>query len=171
MGQRSQAKLIMELLTPPTEKIEVKTATGETEMKDAGSREIMELSYELTKYTDPDGQVASTTRGGKITMTMRAPTEENPELVHWLRENVNGYSGNIEIQNTLGVKMRTIHFEDAHCVNYKEKWKEADAEFLKDDDGNYLTVQKPTVHHSEEITISCRKIIIDEKVEFIRQWY
>jgi hypothetical protein len=119
---------------------------------DYKEREVLELSYQFTKATDPDGQIAGTPRGGKITMKVRAHNKTNVELLDWLLSKKKGLNGSIEIKNIWDATLKKIKFVEGHCIDYLEEWKEG-----------YL--------HSEKIIISCKEISInEEQVKYAREW-
>ena len=111
----------------------------------APQRDVSTFSMKFEQAVDPDGQVAAIPRGGKITMKVKALNDGNSDLVCWMLDKKQTYSGSIEFLNTTDGKiMKTYDFADAYCVNYHEYWEDP--------------VRSDALSHWEEITISCRAI-------------
>ena len=120
-------------------------------------REVASFRMAFNQSTDPEGQVTSIVRGGKITMRLKALNDGSTDLVSWMVDNEKALNGSIVFVNTTnGVEMKQIIFEDAYCVNYVESWEDT----TKDED----------LAHWEEITISCRKINVGNMELFKNTW-
>ena len=127
----------------------------------APKREVSTFSMKFEQSTDPDGQVAAIPRGGKITMRVKALNDGNSDLVCWMIDKQQVYSGCIEFLNTTDGKiMKSYFFTDAYCVNYQECW----------DDPSGLKVDAQFLTHWEEITISCRSITNGGAMNYKNNW-
>ncbi len=105
-------------------------------------REVMSITYAFNQATDVEGQVAGIPRGGRISIRVKAMNDGNPELLKWMVSPHLAKKGSLEFQKTTdGSTMKTIEFEDGHCIDFIEHWE-------------------AQVGHWEEITISCRKITL-----------
>ena len=123
----------------------------------ASKRDVSTFSMKFEQFTDPDGQVAAVPRGGKITMKVKALNDGNSDLVCWMLDKKQTYSGNIEFLNTTdGKLMKTYRFTDAYCVNYHESWEDP--------------VKSDALSHWEEITISCREITNGGAMNYKNNW-
>jgi len=108
-------------------------------------REVAKFQMTFSQMTDVEGQVTSLPQGGKIYMKMKALNNGNSDLVRWMTDKKKAVSGKIVfVDSTSGVLMKTIEFIDAYCVGYIETWED--------------TTKQEDLAHTEEITISCRKI-------------
>jgi hypothetical protein len=115
-------------------------------------REVVFVSYAFDRATNVEGQLSGVTRGGKITVKVRAMNDGNPELPKWMTSPNLAKKGSIEfIKTTDGSKMKAIEFEDAYCINFKETWE---------DPGAPKEGDLPKQTHFEEITMTCRKITL-----------
>jgi len=120
-------------------------------------REVATFSMKFEQATDPDGQVAAVPRGGKITMKVKALNDGNSDLVCWMIDKKQAYSGSIEFLNTTdGKLMKTYYFSDAYCVNYQEYWEDP--------------TKTEAISHWEEITISCRSITNGGAMDYRNNW-
>jgi len=124
-------------------------------------REVASFSMKFEQFTDPDGQVAAIPRGGKITMKVKALNDGNSDLVCWMIDKKQAYSGSIEFLNTVdGKLMKTYYFTDAYCVNYHEYWE----------DPSGLKADAQVLSHWEDITISCRTITNGGAMDYKNAW-
>ena len=120
-------------------------------------REVATFSMTFTQATDMEGQVTGLPRGGKITMRVKALNDGNSDLVCWMCDKKQAYSGNILFfDTTSGNIMKTLIFKDAYCVGYTEFWED--------------TVKSTDLAHWEEITISCRAITNGGALDFKNTW-
>jgi ligand-binding SRPBCC domain-containing protein len=88
---------------------------------DPQEREVAEFTMSFYQSTDADGQVTEMPRGGKITMRLKVLNVGNTNLVCWMVDKKQAYSGRIEFHDTKNNKpMKTINFTDAYCVYYDE---------------------------------------------------
>ena len=127
------------------------SVTLEVKSLEVTKRQVMELSYDFTRFTDPDGQVSSALRGGKITMKLKARNKSNLDFLKWI-DSKEGKSGTIYITNYKGEDLKKIEFKGAFCVSYSEEWKEANM-------------------NTEKIILSCKEIKINETFDFERDWF
>jgi len=120
-------------------------------------REVATFSMKFSQPTDIEGQVTGLPRGGKITMRVKALNDGNSDLVCWMTDKKQAYSGNILFFDTAtGKIMKTLIFKDAYCVSYTEYWED--------------TVKDTMLAHWEEITISCRVITNGGALNFKNSW-
>ena len=120
-------------------------------------RQVSSFRMTFTQQTDNSGQVTALPIGGKITMTLKTLNLGITDMVHWAADKEKTESGTITFQNTTtGIVMKIISFKDAYCVSYTEKWDD--------------TISNTSLAHTEEITISCREIKIDNQELFKNNW-
>jgi len=120
-------------------------------------REVATFTMTFTQATDMEGQVTGLPRGGKITMRLKALNDGNSDLVCWMTDKKQAYSGNILFYDTTSGKiMKTLIFKDAYCVGYTEYWADA--------------TKSADLTHWEEITISCRSITNGGALNFKNSW-
>jgi len=120
-------------------------------------REVATFTMTFAQPIDMEGQVTGLPRGGRITMRVKALNDGNSDLVCWMADPKQVYSGAIVFYDTTdGKLMKTLQFEDAYCVNYTEQWAD--------------TVKSEDLAHWEEITISCRKITNGGALNFSNTW-
>ena len=120
-------------------------------------REVASFKMTFNQSTDPEGQVTSIVRGGKITMRLKALNDGSTDLVTWMTDSQKALSGAIVfVDTTSGIEMKRLIFEDAYCVNYVENWDD--------------TTKNEDLAHWEEITISCRKISVGKMELFMNTW-
>ena len=106
-------------------------------------REVLMYTYEFERPVGIDGQATGITRGGYITIKVKALNDGKPDLLAWLVEKTLAKKGKIEINDNLENKLiKTIQFEGAYCVNFDEKWVEGEG-------------------HTEVVTLSCQKLDIN----------
>ena len=123
----------------------------------ASQRDVATFSMKFEQFTDGDGQVAAVPRGGKITMKVKALNDGNADLVCWMLDKKQTYSGSIEFLNTTdGKLMKSYHFTDAYCVEYQEYWEDP--------------VKSDAISHWEQITISCRAISNGGAMNYKNNW-
>jgi hypothetical protein len=128
-------------------------ATTPVQLKVDGfkDREVLKVTYSFNQATDAEGQMAGIPRGGKITILVKAFNDGNNELLKWMISSNLGKKGSVYFKETkTGNKMKEIEFEDAYCVDFVELW-----------------VDK--IGHTEEITLSCRKINVGT-VSYENEW-
>jgi len=125
-------------------------------------RYIANFSYSFSQAIDKDGLTTGIPRGGKITIKVKAMNDGNHELLDWMCDKSLAKKGRIEVfdSTTDKKKMKDIEFEGAYCVDFKEWWEDPEVqEKLKD----------KLLHHWEEITLTCKKII-NQRVEYENTW-
>lgn len=120
------------------------------------AREVASYTIQFNQPTDIEGQIAGNVRGGKINLRLKVLNIGNTDLVRWMTNDWEVHDGEILFINTTnGNKMKTLAFEKAYCVDYIEHWED--------------DIYEPLLAHWEEITISCKKITI-EQAEFENTW-
>ena len=103
-------------------------------------REVQKVEYSFNKATDDEGQLTGIPRGGKITFTLKALNDGNPDMLDWMIQRNLAKKGTIIFNETkTGAEMKKIEFEGAYCVEYKEDWKDKEM-------------------HTETFTITCQNI-------------
>jgi len=107
--------------------------------------EVVELEYELTQNADRIGQPSGEVAGGNITVTLRSL--DGDSRFGWMVSSSMKKSGKIEFIDREGKEAKTLEFEDAYCIGYKEHYKA-----FSDNDGT--TKEGST----ERLTLTCRKI-------------
>lgn len=100
---------------------------------------VLESSFEFTQHTDPIGLPFGIVKGGKINVLL--DIENDGELLHWMLNHVTKNGKIVFIGPPEGKSVKTIEFENAFLVYYKEEFK----------DLSYVTVR---------ITISSQKITV-----------
>ena len=120
-------------------------------------REVATFKMTFTQPVDMEGQVVGLPRGGQITMKLKALNDGNTDLICWMTDKKQTYSGNILFYDTTSGKlMKTLIFKDAYCVGYTEYWED--------------TVKDTELAHWEEITISCRSLTNGGALNFKNSW-
>ena len=120
-------------------------------------REVASFKMTFSQEVDIEGQVTDFPRGGKITMKVKALNNGNSDLLCWMTDIKQAYSGKIVFYDTIAGKlMKTFSFRDAYCVDYTESWAD--------------TVKAEELAHWEEITISCREITNGGEMNFSNLW-
>ncbi len=103
-------------------------------------REVQKVEYSFNKATDDEGQLTGIPRGGKISFVVKALNDGNPDLMDWMVQRNLAKKGKIVFNETkTGKEMKTIEFEGAYCVEWKETWRDKEM-------------------HIEEFTITCQNI-------------
>jgi hypothetical protein len=91
-------------------------------------RKIHKFDYEFDQSVDKDNQQPlGTPRGKRLKITVEAfSQEENVELLNWMVNRSLNKKGKITVYKPSDPdsKLKTIEFEDAYCVNYKENWED-----------------------------------------------
>ena len=120
-------------------------------------REVASVSYTFNQSIDKENQPAGIPRGGLITIKVKAQNDGNPELPRWMINKSMSKNGEIifMISADADKKMKSIKFEKAYCIDFKEQWDDS-------------TTNKDLVHW-EQIIISCQKIDI-EGVKYESEW-
>ena len=115
-------------------------------------RQVLDVTYSFNRATDQDGLPSGETKGGKIVLKLKAVNNENSELAEWIFDKSKGKNGSIVFMDPRNgnVKLKSIDFENAYCVEYiehcEEKIANPDEQIARD------------VAHYEQITLSCEKI-------------
>ena len=110
-------------------------------------REVMMVTYSYNQATDKEGQVTGIPRGGKITIRVKALNTGDSDLWQWMIDQDEHKTGSVDFMDAktnISQIMKSIRFEDAYCVEYREFWGD------KVGDGDNA--------HYEEFVLSCRII-------------
>ena len=114
-------------------------------------REVQKVEYSFNKATDDEGQLTGIPRGGKITFTLKALNDGNPDMLDWMIQRNLAKKGTIIFNETkTGAEMKKIEFEGAYCVEYKEDWKDKEM-------------------HIETFTITCQNITFGN-ITYTNDW-
>ena len=114
-------------------------------------REVQKVEYSFSKATDDEGQLTGIPRGGKITFTLKALNDGNPDMLDWMIQRNLAKKGTIIFNETKsGAEMKKIEFDGAYCVDYKEDWQDK-------------------VMHTETFTITCQNIKFGN-IEYKNDW-
>jgi hypothetical protein len=89
-------------------------------------REVAMVDYAFNQSTDKDNQPSGVPRGGKVMLRVKALEDGNVELLHWMTSKTLSKKGSIEFMTAKDVdkKMKSIEFEDAYCIEFKEHWED-----------------------------------------------
>lgn len=107
-------------------------------------REVLHVSYGFHQQTDPEGQPAGITRGGKITVQVKSLNDGNTDFMEWVCDSYSAKGGSIEFLKMDGTNMKTLKFEHAYLVDYEEIYDGID-----------------TQNQTEIFTISAKKLSIN----------
>jgi hypothetical protein len=123
-------------------------------------REVAMVDYAFNQSTDKDNQPSGVPRGGKIVLRVKALEDGNVELLHWMTSKTLSKKGSIEFMTAKDVdkKMKSIEFEDAYCIDFKEHWEDVPE-----------GVTNAPLAHYEDIVLSCRKIA-NGPVSYENEW-
>ena len=115
-------------------------------------RQVLDVTYSYNRATNSNGLPSGQTKGGKIVLKLQAVNNENSELAEWIFDKGKGKNGSIVFMDPRNenVKLKSIDFENAYCIEYiehcEEKTPNPDESISQD------------VAHYEQITLSCEKI-------------
>jgi len=90
-------------------------------------RKVCDFNFEFNQPYDNDNQPAGIPRGGALYVKVDAfSQEENMQLLHWMLSHDMKKNGKITVYKPSNpdVVLKTIEFEEAYCVYYKEVWKD-----------------------------------------------
>ena len=120
-------------------------------------REVAMVEYAFTKAIDKENQTTGITRGGNITLKVKAMNDGTNELLGWMCDSSLAKDGKIVFMNSSDVKkkMKDVEFKGAYCVNFEEKWID--------------TTKPDDLAHWELITITCKEIT-NQAVVFENNW-
>jgi len=123
-------------------------------------REVAAVDYSFNRSTDKENQVSGPPRGGIIVVRVKAMNDGNVELLKWMTSKSLAKKGSIVfmVSSDTDKKMKSIDFEGAYCIDFKEHWEDVQAD------------QKDvTLAHWEEITISCKKLV-NGPISYENEW-
>jgi len=90
-------------------------------------RKVCDYNYEFSQAFNTDNQPTTAPRGGTLYVKVDAFSHEgNLDLLNWmLREDLK-LNGKLTVYKPSdpNIVLKTIEFEDAYCVWYKETWKD-----------------------------------------------
>lgn len=91
---------------------------------------VIESEFEFSQDVDKTtGQICGRMKGGKIHILL--DTENDGELLHWMFHNVVKNGKIIFIGLPEGKSIKTIEFENAYLIYYKEVFKEVTSVSIK----------------------------------------
>jgi len=124
-------------------------------------REVAAVDYAFNQASDKDNQPSGIPRGGKITVRVKAEDSGNAELLKWAIAKSMAKKGSLLFMTAKNIdkKMKSIEFEDAYCLDFREHWEDVPA-------GHDSMVP---IAHWEEIVISCRKLS-NGPVNYENEW-
>ena len=118
-------------------------------------RWVASFAMSFDQPTDISGQLSGIPRGGRITMRLKALSENKGigDLYLWMIEKDSYKSGYIEFKkpSDIGELMKRIYFKNAKCVSYLEYWQD-ETTMTKEEKSDF------NLSHWEEITITCQEI-------------
>ena len=100
---------------------------------------VLECSFEFKQDADPIGQPRGIVQGG--TLNILLDVENDGELLHWMFNNVFKNGKIVYIGPMEGKSIKTIEFENAAMIKYREEYKEISAVHVH----ITLTAQKITI--------------------------
>lgn len=89
-------------------------------------REVLKLDYALHQEADVEGRPSAITRGGKINVMVKSLNDGNADFFEWSCDPYTSKSGTLEFEKRDGTNMKTLKFEDAYLVDYKESYDSID---------------------------------------------
>ena len=90
-------------------------------------REVVNLHYSIHQERDVEGRPSAITRGGQISVTVKAMNDGNKELYEWAVDPYGSKKGSFEFEKRDGTNMKTLKFEDGYCVDFSESYNGDDA--------------------------------------------
>ena len=90
-------------------------------------REVVNMSYSLHQEHDVEGRPSAITRGGQISVTLKALNDGSTELFEWACDPYVSKSGEFSFEKRDGTNMKTLKFEDGYLVDFAETYDSADA--------------------------------------------
>lgn len=85
-------------------------------------REVLKVDYALQQQSDVEGRPAAITRGGKINVLVKSLNDGNTDFFEWVCDPYTTKKGTVEFEKRDGTNMKTLEFEDAYLVEYKETY-------------------------------------------------
>lgn len=79
---------------------------------------VVTCEYQLSQPTDPRGRPTAGVRGGLIRLTVVGNTYQ--VLTNWAVDPFKALDGKIVFRNMDGAVFKTLSFEQAYCVSYRE---------------------------------------------------
>jgi len=124
-------------------------------------REVSVVDYVFYQASDKENQPSGIPRGGKISVRVKAEDSGNAELLKWATAKSMAKKGSLLFMTAKNIekKMKSIEFEGAYCLEFREHWEDVPVE--RDN--------AVPIAHWEEIVISCRKIT-NGPVNYENEW-
>jgi len=89
-------------------------------------REVLQVDYAIHQETDVEGRPSAITRGGKINVMVKSLNDGNAEFFEWSCDPYTSKKGTLEFERRDGTNMKTLSFEDAYLIDYKESYDSVD---------------------------------------------
>lgn len=89
-------------------------------------REVLKVDYALRQESDVEGRPSAITRGGKINLMVKSLNDGNTDFLEWVCDPYTTKSGTLEFEKRDGTNMKTLKFENAYLVDYKEVYDSID---------------------------------------------
>lgn len=89
-------------------------------------REVLKVEYALHQEADVEGRPSAITRGGKIEVMVKSLNDGNTDFFEWSCDPYTSKSGSIEFEKRDGTNMKSLKFEDAYLVEYRESYDAVD---------------------------------------------
>ena len=89
-------------------------------------REVLKVDYALHQEIDVEGRPSAITRGGKINVLVKSLNDGNTDFLEWVCDPYTTKNGSFEFEKRDGTNMKTLKFEDAYLVDYKESYDSMD---------------------------------------------
>ncbi len=86
------------------------------------TREVWNMKYTLSQQTDVEGQPTGCTRGGKITVKVKARDDGNNDMLEWMADSFLSKDGYISFPNHQGGEMKQLKFKEAYMIEYTESY-------------------------------------------------
>jgi len=89
-------------------------------------REVLKVDYTLHQEIDVEGRPSAITRGGKINVLVKSLNDGNTDFLEWVCDPYTTKSGTFEFEKRDGTNMKTLAFQDAYMIEYKESYDSID---------------------------------------------
>ena len=89
-------------------------------------REVLKVDYALHQEVDVEGRPSAITRGGTINVLVKSLNDGNADFFEWVCDPYTTKNGSFEFEKRDGTNMKTLKFEDAYLIDYKEDYDSID---------------------------------------------
>ena len=88
-------------------------------VKDFEPREVMMIDYKFDQATDREGQIAGISRGGRLTVRVKAMNDGNTQMLQWMLAPNDPRDFTVTFYNTVdGSTMKELKGTGCDCINY-----------------------------------------------------